>query len=410
MLHRHAIRYPCAMSGPSASERRIEALDGLRGLAILLVIPHNAGRIELPGQPDRLWHPETWLPWLFDHVLQAGWSGVQLFFVLSGFLITGILVDSKRSARYFSSFYVRRALRILPVYVFALVMVLYVLPAATGSLPEVTENLRFQGWYWTFLANWVQPLGWEIPGLSHFWSLAIEEQFYLLWPIVVLLLPLRSLLWLAIALMVVAFGSRIALLAADASVWTAYQFTFCRMDALAAGAIVALALRDEPLRAAMTRHVAWLLPAMLFVLGAGFVVSRGYEPFTYGSQSVGYSLLAIGCALLVARVSLPGIARGLPERLLGAAWLRSMGKYSYAMYVLHAPLYKLFGDKWLARLMGPGPYSVPVCLAYASFVLLASYALAVGSYHLLERPFLQLKDRLAPRPNSTQPLPSTSAN
>jgi peptidoglycan/LPS O-acetylase OafA/YrhL len=175
MLHCHAIRYPCAMSGQAASERRIEALDGLRGLAILLVIPHNAGRIELPGQPDRLLHPETWLPWLFDHVLQAGWSGVQLFFVLSGFLITGILVDSKRSARYFSSFYIRRALRILPVYVFALVMVLYVLPAVTGSLPEVTENLRFQGWYWTFLANWVQPFGWEIPGLSHFWSLAIDS-------------------------------------------------------------------------------------------------------------------------------------------------------------------------------------------------------------------------------------------
>src|SRR5437868_9650544 len=143
----------------------IPALDGLRGLAILLVIPHNA---------DIFSNSSPWL-WPVALLAHAGWIGVQLFFVLSGFLITRNLLDSHTTDNYFTAFYGRRALRILPVYFLTLFVALTVLPHLISFSAGALASHQHQVWLWSFLINWMQPFGIDVSGFSHFWSLSVEE-------------------------------------------------------------------------------------------------------------------------------------------------------------------------------------------------------------------------------------------
>ncbi|MBI5083418.1 MAG: acyltransferase, partial [Acidobacteria bacterium] len=157
-------------------------LDGIRGLAILLVLLLHF------RAPD-LTHP-------LKGILGLGWTGVQLFFVLSGFLITGILLDTRSCSNYFSSFWMRRTLRIFPLYFLALSVFLVAAPAVLPVPKEALPPAADQVYYWTYLNNWI-PMGEEgrlVHVLGHFWSLAVEEQFYLVWPVVVWLVPPRMLL------------------------------------------------------------------------------------------------------------------------------------------------------------------------------------------------------------------------
>jgi len=158
----------------------VPALDGIRGLAILLVIPHDAGLLlDLPG-------PMHGAAYVVREFIQVGRAGVQLFFVLSGFLITGGLLDSRGAPGYFAALYARRALRILPLY-FAVLSLTFLVLAPRQALPhELLASQRHQIWLWTFLSNWMDPAGGGVSGFTHFWSLAVEEQFYLLWPLAVL--------------------------------------------------------------------------------------------------------------------------------------------------------------------------------------------------------------------------------
>ena len=176
---------------PSAGEvdRSLErghilALDGLRGIAILLVVfSHFVSNLRIPA--------DGWA-WPLVSIAHAGWAGVDLFFVLSGFLITGILVDARGSSTYFKSFYARRALRILPAYYGFLLAIFVVLPLLhLGAGDNYMLARQHQGWYWLHLTNVMMAIG-ELPGhgpypSTLFWSLAVEEQFYLIWPAIVAL-------------------------------------------------------------------------------------------------------------------------------------------------------------------------------------------------------------------------------
>ena len=148
-------------------ETRIKELDGVRGIAILLVLLHH-------------FEPPAGLPTAIVAGAYLGWSGVDLIFVLSGFLITGILLDTRDSPNYFTTFYARRALRILPLY-FLTTLIYFRL-----------EPNPLERWFWSHLSNWKSAFGQDVPALSHFWSLAVEEQFYLVWPLVVILSPKRA--------------------------------------------------------------------------------------------------------------------------------------------------------------------------------------------------------------------------
>ncbi|HYL71508.1 MAG TPA: acyltransferase, partial [Candidatus Dormibacteraeota bacterium] len=169
-------------------------LDGIRGIAILLVIPRNAGLLlDLPG------HAHGAL-YVTRELMQFGWAGVQLFFALSGFLISGALLDTRSAPDYYASFYERRALRILPLY-FGVLIVTFLLLAPLRALPaELLAARAHQVWLWTFLSNWTDPLGLGVPGFTHFWSLALEWQFYLFWPLIVRRLDARQLLAVTLAI------------------------------------------------------------------------------------------------------------------------------------------------------------------------------------------------------------------
>ena len=186
--------------------KHILALDGLRGMAILGVILFHAA-VE--------YAPSTLSGKALGAVFNVGWGGVDLFFVLSGFLITGILLETRGTAGFFRNFYARRTLRIFPLYYGVLFVIFVVLPHYRPfDTPGLQTIARNQGWFWTYLTNFGFIVHGSVFGnsdwllLNHFWSLAVEEQFYLVWPLLVYLLSGRSLRVICVFLFVEALFLR----------------------------------------------------------------------------------------------------------------------------------------------------------------------------------------------------------
>ncbi len=373
------------------------ALDGIRALAILLVIPHNVNVLVAPA--SSVLFPAV-------AVAHAGWVGVQLFFVLSGFLITGALLDSQRAENYYSSFFWRRALRILPLY-YAVLLLAFVVAPLLISLPAQFEATRHNGvWLWTFLSNWTQPYGKDVFGFAHFWSLAVEEQFYLLWPFIVRHRTPRSMLWLCLSIATAALVARAAMELLHFPHEALYMFTISRMDALALGAAAAAALRVPQIRQLLERNLLRVTVLALILLGLNALTTRAFSAFDNVEQTIGYLLLAVSYALLMFPAVLP--ATGLLQRAYGVlGWLplRLVGRYSYAMYVIHFPLHIFIGQPLLASFGHPPPMWVAFC--YAAAMVLASFALGALSYHGFERHFLRLKHRFFGAPVTT---PSAQAS
>ncbi len=159
---------------PERSSERLPALDGIRGLAIIWVVLHNTTDL-LPPALHGASHVLAFL-------VHLGWIGVGLFFALSGFLITGSLLDTQRASNYFHVFYARRALRILPLYYTVLILLLIIAPALHNGPTLLRATLPEQLSLWLFIVNWTHSAPY---GFGHFWSLAVEEQFYIFWPFIV---------------------------------------------------------------------------------------------------------------------------------------------------------------------------------------------------------------------------------
>ncbi len=366
----------------------VPALDGIRGLAILLVIPHNSSLMD-----GTAYHG---LGYVIKEVVLFGWAGVQLFFVLSGFLITGFLLDCQRTTNYFSSFYARRALRILPLY-YGVLAVMFLVLAPLGWLPtRALQEAHHQIWLWIFLSNWTDSLDMEVWGFTHYWSLAVEEQFYLLWPIALYRMQPRRVVSLCVGIAFAALVARVIMRAAGCPIDYLYELTICRMDALALGAAAAAALRDpaweERLRDFLPH--APLFGLVIFVVGA--LVTHGYQRTGNATLTYGQSLLAIAFVLtvLAAAQSTPARASWL-TRSLRIGPLRSVGRYSYGMYVFHYPIHKWIGLKLIGTLAS-GP-SALTAISYCAAITATSYCLAWLSYNWYERRFLDLKRHFAPR-------------
>jgi peptidoglycan/LPS O-acetylase OafA/YrhL len=251
---------------------QIAALDGVRGVAILLVFCIHLQQTGVVPSKFRV----------INVLMHSGWSGVDLFFVLSGFLITLGLLESRESVNYFSAFYMRRVLRIFPLYYFALsagMIASIFLANYSPNLTLVGDNPSgplfpsWPGWisHIFYLQNWWMP--WKEPAsrsiFGHFWSLAIEEQFYLVWPLCVWLLPRKRLLVLCVAVCAGAPALRFFLIGHyHVAPEIIFRNTVTRADTLMAGALCALVARDCSLLA----HVRRWLPAMA-VLGAAYLVA-----------------------------------------------------------------------------------------------------------------------------------------
>lgn len=367
---------------PTLSRQHFAALDGLRGVAIMLVLLHGFDVIQPSGAFGHA----------LDDSLDLGWIGVQLFFVLSGFLITGILLDTRQAPGYYRSFFKRRFLRIFPLYYGVLIVSFVLLPWLAGPIDGSDHQL----WLWIYVANFTAPFGASVPAFPHFWSLCVEEQFYLLWPLLVRRLGRRGVMVFSSILVLIAMASRIYVrhrLGEPIGHEAAYSFTPCRMDALAIGALVAALMRGGGGAARIADRQPGLVASIgLLVLLAGILAGHLQRTGAV-MQAFGYTVIALGFALLL--VGALGRS-GLAARLLAWAPLRRCGIYSYGMYVFYAPLHLFIGLPLLATLLAAPTLSE--ALAYEVMAIAVTFALGALSWHVYERHFLALKARLAPLP------------
>jgi peptidoglycan/LPS O-acetylase OafA/YrhL len=365
----------------------IPALDGIRALAILLVIPHNISLLKPP-------YAALMAP--FSVLANVGWIGVQLFFVLSGFLITGNLLDTRGSDNYYRAFIARRALRIMPLYFGVLLVAMVIVPAVTTPPPDLRDTLSNQVWLWTFLSNWTAPYGGTVSGFSHFWSLAVEEQFYLLWPFVIARCRPPTAFWVCLGIAAVSVASRFVMLHMHAEDDALYMFTNSRMDALALGAATAAVIRIPHWRARLERMIWPVAIAVPVVLLIAWRISDGLTYFDRGAHEFGYTVLALAFALVVLLTTLPvtGLLRGL-MRLLAIPPLRLVGRYSYGMYIFHLPLHMYFGNALIHHYVHN--ITNPIALGYSWLMVLVSFIAAALSYELIERRFLSFKQYFMPR-------------
>lgn len=366
--------------GPSV----IPGLDGLRAVAYLFVFFYHA------------------------RYLDVGWIGVQFFFVLSGFLITGILLDMKRSlpkGGYFLKFYGRRFLRIFPLYYFYLLLAgvvsswLISLSYRTGYMELFREEVHYALFY---VYNFMLAFSDRDPSfmLEHLWSLSVEEQFYVIWPILILLTPERfqKRLFLALILLGPIFRGGFHFLYASSgssifSPGSLHMLPFTHMDSFAIGAYV------NVFGLSHARKQFYVLLVLVPLVGFasqylstgqfGAFSTFGYPPLmANGYQSIwGYSLLNYFFVVTIQAAA----QEGLFNRFLDWAPMRYLGRISYGLYVYHQPI------TWFAfevRELGLDAGTTQLIAAIIAFF--GTLLTASASYHFMEKPLLNLKGRFFP--------------
>jgi peptidoglycan/LPS O-acetylase OafA/YrhL len=339
----------------NARSTRIPQLDAVRGIAILVVIFHNGSGL---------------FPSLHLHALFAsGWMGVDLFFVLSGFLITGILVDAKSSDGFFQNFYARRCLRIWPLYYALLLFMFVAVPLLRPAQASLVFERSSPWWaYPLYLQNFLVPDSSGALGpLGVTWSLAIEEQFYVIWPLVVRYLSASRLRLVCLAVIVASPLLRLYLSSQQVGLYTN---VFCRLDGLMWGALVAVLIREPAFEPRRYRMLAW----------AAFIIALPLALATDGRdlQWIVYSLSVLASAGLL-YLALFSTAPWL-QRILRSRALMFTGTVSYGLYLLHKlPFDLVKGHEFRYD-----------ALVFA-LLIAAAYLLACASWYLLEQPFLRLK-------------------
>lgn len=355
-------------------------LDGVRGFAILAVIIFHSASIPVTHFADKVFHGAA----------LSGWAGVDLFFVLSGFLITGILLRAKGSPHFFFNFYMRRSLRIFPLYYLFLVLFFYIIP----------QTVSFGFTYWTFLSNvLVGRMGhFQSPVLDISWSLAVEEQFYLLWPLVVWSFKREHLPKVAITLFLISFATRIGLYLNGATPIKNYVLLVCRMDSLCAGAW--LACRLNSLSPKFLRKMFYLT---LLISSCVFAWDVGLD--SVSMRTFGFSINAL------LAVSLIGVLckREFPvlDSLFGGKFLRQCGKYSFGMYLFHVPVIHWLlsqGEPLWRASVGVFGMGLPTQVIFHVISIFMTLLVAMIFYHGYEKHFLKLKKYFEIRPELVRPL------
>jgi peptidoglycan/LPS O-acetylase OafA/YrhL len=355
----------------------IPALDSIRGLAIVVVMLYRFGGGS-DGPASAIEH---------SPLIELGAHGVDLFFVLSGFLITGILFDTKGKAHYFRNFYLRRALRIFPLYYAALAVMLWLLPlVSTTFSTEVQPAIDAQGWLWLYGANVLQSVrgSWCLGPLNHFWSLAIEEHFYLAWPAVIYFASRRTAMRICTGLFGFSVFIRVFWLAFGGNDVAAEVLTPLRMDGLVLGAWLALAVRSS---GGLGSLVRWARPSLM-VFGLMALIADLFGRRWFGLP---YVCWACACGALLVRVVAAPQASWL-SALGNLRALQFCGKYSYAMYVFQLPLIYLLAPIITAPGLAESlSSSLLGQLVYCLTLFAVTTAAAWASWQLFERHCLRLK-------------------
>jgi peptidoglycan/LPS O-acetylase OafA/YrhL len=385
---------------------RVPVLDGIRGIAILLVLWfHFMPDIAIPLRA---------LEWLRKSAT-GGWIGVELFFVLSGFLITGILLDTKTSPNFLKNFYGRRVLRIFPLYYASLLITLLLFPKlGIVSSYDVASLDRAGPWLWSYCAN----IGWFLqaapriswpapfPDLRHFWSLAIEEHFYLAWPLIVVVTNLRQLKRLCCLLFGLSLFARVVWIVFVSSDSIMILQTPFLLDPLAAGAFVAVTARDGSWRRTLA-FAKWTILASSTPLMIFFFMMKGLWASHWLMASFGISAASVAFAASIMLTVSAG-RTGIAGRAIGSPILRFFGKYSYGLYVVHPIVVGGLGY-WISdQIVLAAVSSETLAVVYIVGVkLVASIVVAMVSWHVLEKNCLRMKSRFSAQTEPSRQLVET---
>jgi peptidoglycan/LPS O-acetylase OafA/YrhL len=382
------------------SRGHLPALDGVRGLAILMVLAvHFVGDVRPHGRLESA----------IGQVACYGALGVDLFFVLSGLLITGILCDSRDSPAYFRNFYARRALRIFPLYYAVLFLGLVVAPRCV-ALPALDTAARAQGWLWAYSANvYLAKMGdWEVlPIFNHFWSLAIEEHFYFVWPLVVFLFDGPRLKRVALLAIFGALAARVAMVALHANDLAILVLTPGRLDGLAMGGLLAVIAREEGGPARLARWAPRALLAGACFIAATYALTRLMPAWKFGFHQLRSTAFALCfCSMVMASLHGPlAVQRFFCNRVL-----TFFGKYNYGLYVFHFLFGYFLVTRRTADVVAPFVGSHVLAMLLQALVATgAAVLLALASYHGFEKHFLKLKARFPPAPSARTTFPPSSA-
>jgi peptidoglycan/LPS O-acetylase OafA/YrhL len=367
--------------------QQVGALDGLRAIAVLLVLLTHF----TPGRNSNLG-----IESLLFKAADLGWFGVDLFFVLSGFLITRILLRLPTSTASYAQFVFHRLLRLGPVYFGALAVVFVIVPLTTQAYG--VPAFGFQWWFWAYLSNYFSPGYSSLNSafsVGHFWSLALEVQFYALWPMVLLTqVGRRNLFLVSSLLLLAALLFRFVCVQAGSPWYVTYGYLPSRMDGLLVGAAIAsLAQRGEP-RVAGGRCVArfgviigaialsWIAWAGM----GGWIFSEARNPSVEALRV----LLPTAISLFFGCLVWLSLQDDAWTRWLDASAFKPLARWSYSVYVVHYLYFPValakFGPPILGEWFGLGG-NVSV---FAFFVLSAVLSVALGAclYRLVERPVL----------------------
>jgi peptidoglycan/LPS O-acetylase OafA/YrhL len=361
--------------GRIVSGTHYRALDGVRGIAILLVILFHCRFIA---------EPTTGLEHFCFNLLKAGWIGVDLFFVLSGFLITGTLLDNIRSPHFLQNFYIRRVLRIFPLYYAVLLL-------------GIIRELVFRGWthepyiyYFIYSQNIVTFIGGrEIGALAHFWSLAVEEQFYLVWPMAIIFLFRRN-CFMPVIILFILLVIIIRIVLISSGVARVYFFPVSHFDALLIGACLAYTLSRRGTFVRLRHHALTVGLFSIMVLFLILLHERGFDSQNFVVLEYGLFPLAMlfGSFIIVAMTS---PSYNLVGKIVQNGALCYIGRVSYGLYIFHWPLIYFL----LPRIIYPTDRFFLRQIAFFFTVGSISLLAASLSFRYFEQPILGIKNRIA---------------
>lgn len=351
------------------------ALDGLRGLAIILVVLlHN---------------------FRFVDYFHFGWLGVDLFFVLSGFLITENLLFNLNKPHFLRNFYIRRLLRIFPLYYLLLIICLFIVPSINRQNIDMSYYAENQFWLWTILQNWLfifsPPYGDQ--SLLHTWSLAVEEQFYLIWPLLILLIRKpKKLIIVATMVLILVVATRMIMwfYRADHFAYASF-YTFTRIDGLCIGCIIALFMQIN--RAWISNNM-WILVLSTSLLNFAFY----FLDIRYGNTLpyfafAGYTTFPLLFGLLTYEAAVEKTK--VIKLLFANRLMKFFGRISYGLYLFHWPVY-IIGSPLLIKLFTS--YSLltskQAVIVSSLIVTIAAILISVLSLRYFESYFIRLKKKL----------------
>ncbi len=331
----------------------------------------------------------SWLDQGIYWVVQSGWAGVDLFFVLSGFLITRNLLEAKGQPRYFRNFYGRRILRIFPLYYASIVFLFFLVPLVlpTWNQGDVAFYRQHQSWFWFHLSNFFS-FHFGFHGfLYHFWSLAIEEQFYLLWPAVLFFTSRKNIPRVCLLFCLIGIAFRGAGLYLGYDTQAVHLLLPARFDTLAIGAVLStMGQREQRLLRQKGSRAVFIVTSVVVLT---FLLQQQVPQVIWFRHTIYFTALAIVFAYVIL-AALDPLKGSLIEAAGQSAFLRKLGKHSYSLYVVHTIVAQSFPIPSSAFL---GWFHWPLLagIAYSLVVGFFCFLLSLLTWELCERPFLALK-------------------